>query len=210
MCHRYPGFTEENMSVFANILNKIFPHDHPAATASGGTVPPAAANAAPAASSTPSGNPTSTPLGSAEGAAGTPATAGAEPARPPVTPTPAVDVAAILNQKQQGNGAALNWRTSIVDLLKLLCLDRLLQPRDHSPSHRRAGVDRQRLVVSALGGDWGISFYNEAKGAVTNFTRTCHGSRPGGRERESGMREPDRDRAHAGHARRRTTGRHVS
>jgi meso-butanediol dehydrogenase/(S,S)-butanediol dehydrogenase/diacetyl reductase len=25
--------------------------------------------------------------------------------------------------------------------------------------------------VSGLGGDWGLSFYNAAKGAVTNFTR---------------------------------------
>jgi hypothetical protein len=123
------GFTEENMSIFSNILNKIFPHDHPATTASGGTAPPAAANAAPAASSTPSGNPTSTPLGTAEGAGGTPATAGAEPARPPVTPIPEVDVAAILDQKQQQNGAALNWKKSIVDLLKLLGLDSSLESR---------------------------------------------------------------------------------
>ncbi|PXW28124.1 meso-2,3-butanediol dehydrogenase [Paraburkholderia caballeronis] len=27
--------------------------------------------------------------------------------------------------------------------------------------------------VSGIGGDWGMSFYNAAKGAVTNFTRSC-------------------------------------
>ena len=27
--------------------------------------------------------------------------------------------------------------------------------------------------VSGIGGDWGMSFYNAAKGAVTNFTRAC-------------------------------------
>ena len=117
------------MSIFSNILNKIFPQDHPATTASGGTVPPAAPNAAPASSSTPSGNPTSTPLSSAGDAAGTPATVGVEPARPPVTPLPEVDVDAILTQKQQQSGAALNWRTSIVDLLKLLDLDSSLESR---------------------------------------------------------------------------------
>ncbi|SAK73981.1 hypothetical protein AWB80_04196 [Caballeronia pedi] len=117
------------MSIFSNILNKIFPHDHPATTASGGTVPPAAPNASPPSSSTSSGNPTSTPLGAASGAAGTPATPGVEPARPPVTPLPEVDVDAILTQKQQQDGAALNWRSSIVDLLKLLDLDSGLESR---------------------------------------------------------------------------------
>ncbi|WP_250454112.1 DUF3597 domain-containing protein [Caballeronia sp. ATUFL_M2_KS44] len=105
------------MSIFSTILNKIFPHDHPAATASGAATPPAASNAggAPAAAQA---NP---------GAA--PATAGTEPARPAVTPMPEVDVEAVLSQMQQQNGANLNWRTSIVDLMKLLDLDSSLQAR---------------------------------------------------------------------------------
>ena len=40
-----------------------------------------------------------------------------------------VDVEAILNQKLQASGQNLNWRTSIVDLLKLLDLDSSLQSR---------------------------------------------------------------------------------
>ncbi|WP_244828753.1 DUF3597 domain-containing protein [Caballeronia sp. TF1N1] len=106
------------MSIFSSILNKIFPQDHPAASASGAATPPASPGAAPA-TPTASGTPTSTPAG----------TASAEPARPPVTPMPEVDVEAILTQKQQQSGATLNWRTSIVDLLKLLDLDSSLDAR---------------------------------------------------------------------------------
>ena len=40
-----------------------------------------------------------------------------------------VDVEAVLNGMQQQSGQQLNWRTSIVDLLKLLGLDSSLQAR---------------------------------------------------------------------------------
>ena len=40
-----------------------------------------------------------------------------------------VDVEAILNQKLQASGQNLNWRTSIVDLLKLLDIDSSLAAR---------------------------------------------------------------------------------
>jgi len=106
------------MSIFSTILNKIFPHDHPAATTSGAATPPAASNAAGGAAAATQANPSAAP-----------ATSGTEPARPPVTPMPEVDVEAILVQKQQQNGANLNWRTSIVDLMKLLGLDSSLQAR---------------------------------------------------------------------------------
>jgi len=106
------------MSIFSNILNKIFPHDHPAATTSGAATPPAASTPAGGAAAATQANP-----------AAAPATAGTEPARPPVTPMPEVDVEAVLAQKQQQNGANLNWRTSIVDLMKLLDLDSSLQAR---------------------------------------------------------------------------------
>lgn len=42
---------------------------------------------------------------------------------------PEVDVEAVLTQMQAGNGQQLNWRTSIVDLLKLLELDSSLEAR---------------------------------------------------------------------------------
>jgi hypothetical protein len=42
---------------------------------------------------------------------------------------PVVDVEAILTTMQQTNAQPLNWRTSIVDLLKLLNLDSSLQAR---------------------------------------------------------------------------------
>lgn len=44
----------------------------------------------------------------------------------PVSPTPvsAVDVVGQLEQRARANSQTLNWRTSIVDLLKLLEMDR--------------------------------------------------------------------------------------
>jgi hypothetical protein len=70
------------------------------------------------------------------GAAATPATTPAQPT--PVTPRPmaeapigtaqtqpiaVVDVVAQLEQRAKASGQKLNWRTSIVDLLKLLDID---------------------------------------------------------------------------------------
>ena len=76
------------MSVFGNILRKIFPANHPAvATSSAGPRPTSAPAPAPAASAS------------------------------------TVDVESILNGLAQKNQQKLNWRTSIVDLMKLLGLD---------------------------------------------------------------------------------------
>lgn len=91
------------MGILSNIFHKIFPSSHPAVT-------PAGATAAPA---------------------GAPASAPAAPAAPAAAPVamPEVDVVAILDQKAQSAGQPLNWRTSIVDLLKLLQLDSSLDAR---------------------------------------------------------------------------------
>ncbi|MBW0449895.1 DUF3597 domain-containing protein [bacterium M00.F.Ca.ET.228.01.1.1] len=106
------------MSIFSSILNKIFPHDHPANTGSGATAGAAApATAAPGSASAPAGAPA------------TPSTAAAGNAQPPVTPMPAVDVEAVLTKMQESSGEKLNWRTSIVDLMKLLGLDSSLTAR---------------------------------------------------------------------------------
>ncbi|CAB3799639.1 DUF3597 domain-containing protein [Pararobbsia alpina] len=104
------------MSIFSTILNKIFPHDHPATAASASTAAPVAA-----ATSTPSAAPANTPS--------TPSTAAAQPSQPSATPMPTVDVEAVLTRMQEGNSQQLNWRTSIVDLLKLLKLDSSLDAR---------------------------------------------------------------------------------
>jgi hypothetical protein len=54
----------------------------------------------------------------------TAAPAGAAPVAPPApTPVALVDVVAQLEQRAAANSQKLNWRTSIVDLLKLLDID---------------------------------------------------------------------------------------
>lgn len=58
------------------------------------------------------------------------ATAGAGPAAAAgATPAATVDVTAQLERKAAASGQKLNWRTSIVDLLKLLDIDSSLQAR---------------------------------------------------------------------------------
>jgi hypothetical protein len=100
------------MSIFSTILNKIFPHDHPANTAStGATAPSAPPGAAPAPNA---------PAGSTEQATNV---------QPPVAALPPVDVEAVLGEMQAKNSQQLNWRTSIVDLMKLLGLDSSLTAR---------------------------------------------------------------------------------
>jgi len=61
-----------------------------------------------------------------------PATTAGVPTAPldaPVTPMREVDVVAQLEQKAAANPQKLNWRTSIVDLLKLLDIDSSLTAR---------------------------------------------------------------------------------
>ena len=87
------------MSIFGDILSKIFPSSHPAVAQAQAASPAAAA--APAAAATPA----------------------AAPASPPV------DVEKILTDKAAQAGQPLNWQTSIVDLLKLLGMDSSLAAR---------------------------------------------------------------------------------
>ena len=74
-------------------------------------------------------------LGGADAAtpAAPPAAAPASPSPPPAAPPPQavalVDVVAQLEQRAAANPQPLNWRTSIVDLLKLLDLDSSLAAR---------------------------------------------------------------------------------
>jgi hypothetical protein len=97
------------MSIFSSILDKIFHR--------GGAAAPSAP-AAPAGGTTPA----TTPAGGT-----VPAQAGAPAAKP--APMSEVDVEAVLNGMAAKNSQKLNWRTSIVDLMKLLELDSSLQAR---------------------------------------------------------------------------------
>jgi len=95
------------MGMFADIVAKIFPHSHPAVVAAQA---PSAAGAPPAA-----------------GATASPPPAGA--ATPVAAPAPAesVDVGAVISAMP--GASSLNWKTSIVDLLKVLGLDSSLEAR---------------------------------------------------------------------------------
>jgi 3-oxoacyl-ACP reductase-like protein len=95
------------MSIFGKIKDAIFGAKPAAAPASTPT-PAAPAAAAPSAPSAPAAAPA--------------------PAAP--APIGEVDVLANLEALSAGKGATLNWRTSIVDLMKLLDLDSSLQNRE--------------------------------------------------------------------------------
>lgn len=83
------------MSIFGDIMNKIFHHPSAAATQAAAAAAAPVAEAAPAAAAAP----------------------------------PPVDVDAVLTQVAASKGGGGNWRTSIVDLLKMLDLDSSLQAR---------------------------------------------------------------------------------
>ncbi|MBP0493261.1 DUF3597 domain-containing protein [Roseomonas indoligenes] len=98
------------MSMFRDIMGKIFGHPAAAQPAPGGigTLPDASASSASPASGTTA-----------------PSTAGAASG----TPAQAVDVEAVLTDMASKNSQKLNWQSSIVDLMKLLNLDSGLESR---------------------------------------------------------------------------------
>lgn len=87
------------MSIFGNIWNKIFHHGQQAQPQAGQAHPTPAAPQAQA------------------------------PAAAPAAPQQPVDVEAVLTQMANAKGGGGNWRTSIVDLLKLLDMDSSLTAR---------------------------------------------------------------------------------
>jgi hypothetical protein len=105
------------MSIFGNIMSKVFGH--------------AKAQAAPAAPQQPSS--TAVSGGGTSGPAPSgPATAGKSNAKTAAAPAPArvqVDVEAVLKDLASKNKEKLDWRHSIVDLMKLLKLDSSLSAR---------------------------------------------------------------------------------
>ena len=116
------------MGLFNNLMSKIFGHAAPAAAKG-----PQAATAAPTASGTQAtGAPAAAATGpqtAAAAASGTQA-AGAPAAQPSAAPAPpVVDVAAVLNDMAKKNPEKLDWRKSIVDLMKLVGMDSSLGAR---------------------------------------------------------------------------------
>ena len=99
------------MSIFGNIMSAIFGHSPTAAAATPASAPAAAAPASSAPQSAPA----------AASAAAAPASAAA-PAAP-------VDVTAIMDGLAAKSSERLDWRKSIVDLMKLINLDSSLAAR---------------------------------------------------------------------------------
>lgn len=86
-----------------------------------------------------------TPAPSPTPASVTPAAAPTTP--PPPVPIPMVDVVAQLEQRAAANPQKLNWRTSIVDLLKLLDIDSSL-------AARKSLAKELGCPVELIGGDY--------------------------------------------------------
>jgi len=116
------------VSIFGSILGKIF-GSAPAKPASASQPEPGAANAA------------SAPVSPAEPAP-------AEPT-PPAAATPAahVDIAKILDDLNEANPETLDWRVSIVDLLKLLGLDSSLAARKQLAAELKYDGDTEDTAV---------------------------------------------------------------
>jgi hypothetical protein len=106
------------MGILGDIFHKIFPARHPAVTQASNQAP---AGGAPAAA--PGGQQNVPPPPAPTPGVTTAATG------PAATLNQQVDVEEILTNMQKQSGQQLNWRTSIVDLLKLLNLDSSLQAR---------------------------------------------------------------------------------
>ena len=112
------------MSLFGSILSKIFHHKPK------GAAPAPSRPAQPAPAPAPAPTPQAAP---------TPAALAPAPA-----PAQSVDVEAVLQEMASDKGeTGLNWRTSIVDLLKLLDLDSSLSARKELAQELgvRAGAD---------------------------------------------------------------------
>jgi len=106
------------MSIFGSIMSAIFHHSAQAAPAPGGAAKPAAAGPGTAAGA---------PAAQDAKPAATPASASS--AAPSSAPKGTVDVAAIMDKLAGQSKEKLDWRHSIVDLMKLLALDSSLAAR---------------------------------------------------------------------------------
>jgi hypothetical protein len=96
------------MSIFGNIMSAIFGHSSSAAAATPSAAPAAGASASPQVA---------------------PAPAQPAAAPPPAASAARVDVTAIMDNLAARSSEKLDWRRSIVDLMKLLNLDSSLAAR---------------------------------------------------------------------------------
>jgi Domain of unknown function (DUF3597) len=99
------------MSIFGKIMGAIFGHEASATPAGGGTAP---GGSAPAGSAPAGGGATSSTASSAA---------------PSSAPARTVDVAPILDKAVAAHKEKLEWRTSIVDMMKALDIDSSLSAR---------------------------------------------------------------------------------
>jgi hypothetical protein len=106
--------------MFSNLMSKVFGHATKTVTA------PAAASPAAAPAATAAGTSAGSALGSASA---TPAAGSSTPAPVPATAPVEVDVTAILDELAAKNPEKLDWKKSIVDLLKLVDMDSSLSAR---------------------------------------------------------------------------------
>jgi hypothetical protein len=116
------------MSVFGNIMSSIFSHGakaqpapSPKGPAPASSAPTASAGPAAAGANTPPAPRSESPAHRASTPTASPGPAGAPQSQP--------DVEAILTQLASQNKERLDWRRSIVDLMKLLNLDSSLSAR---------------------------------------------------------------------------------
>ena len=109
------------MGLFNSLMSKIFGHAAPAAAKG-----PQTAAAAPTTGGIQAAGAAAQPTA----APPPPVVAGAPTAQPAVAPAPpVVDVAAVLNDMAKKNPEKLDWRKSIVDLMKLVGMDSSLGAR---------------------------------------------------------------------------------
>jgi 3-oxoacyl-ACP reductase-like protein len=105
------------MGLLNNLISKIFSHSGTTAGAASGApaTAPSTAGAQPAAPSTAGAQPAAAPA--------------APPTAAPAAPAKAVDVAAILDGLAAKNPEKLDWKKSIVDLMKLVGMDSSFKAR---------------------------------------------------------------------------------
>lgn len=124
------------MGIFDKIKSAIFGQAKPATTAqadapktvsSGGTVSASMSGSAPATAAPTASASTTAPAG--QGTSPSPANSGASSSAAAPSSSSPVDIAPILDAAVKNNGQKLDWRRSIVDLMKALDLDSSLAAR---------------------------------------------------------------------------------